>query len=415
MKFYLVGIKGSGMSSLANILVDLGHEVRGVDYPKKCFTEFTFRKNIVIDYLNNYTLKEDYFYIIGNVFKHTFIAAKINELGYRYKYYPEFIESFFTMPKIGISGSHGKTTTTKFIAQLLSKKKNVLIGDGNGYGEKDAKYLLLEACEYQNTFLNYSYEYLIVLNIDYDHPDYFVNEKEYINAFQKACNKAKILIINNDDFNCKKISHHKKVTFGYSVGSDVRILEFKDGLITLKYKGIKQSFKVPFNGVHFAYDFTAALIASIVAKTSYTELKDRARKLKFPIRRLSEYTLSKGLIVFDDYAHHPTEIHYAISSVKEKYPDKKIIAIFEPHTYSRTEKFLEDYIHELKSCDRVYLMPIFSSLREEEKNDKFPINRREKSFLKYDDDAKKELMKQENSVLLFMGAGDISNEISYFL
>ena len=403
------------MSSLANILVDLGHEVRGMDYPKKCFTESTFRKSIIIDNLDNYLLDKNYYYIIGNVFKHTYIATKIKESGYQFKDYPEFIESFFTLPKIGISGSHGKTTTTKFIAQLLSKKKNVLIGDGSGYGEKDAKYLLLEACEYQNTFLNYSFEYLIILNIDYDHPDYFKNEKEYINAFQKVSSKARILIINNDDVNCKKITHNKKVTFGFSLGSDVRILEFKDKVITLKYKGIKQSFKVPFNGVHFAYDFTAALIASIVAKTSYFELKDRAKKITFPIRRLNEYVLDKGLIVFDDYAHHPTEIHYAINSVKEKYPDKKIIAIFEPHTYSRTEQFLEDYIHELKSCDVVYIMSIFSSIREQEKDEKFPINNREKSFLIYDENVKKELIKQENTVLLFMGAGDISNEISYFL
>ena len=179
MKFYLIGIKGAGMSALANILSDLGHTVYGVDYNKKYFTEATFRSSIVCYSFEEFVLNSDYFYIIGNAFKLSEFSAKIIDGDYCYAYYPEFLESFFNMPKIGVCGSHGKTTTTCFASRLISKPINVLVGDGTGRGNLDAKYFLFEACEYQNNFLKFNYEYLVVLNIDYDHPDFFSSPSEY--------------------------------------------------------------------------------------------------------------------------------------------------------------------------------------------------------------------------------------------
>jgi UDP-N-acetylmuramate--alanine ligase len=186
MHFYFVGIKGTGMSALANILVDLGYKVSGVDYNKKYFTEATFSQSIVVENFDNYHLDEKYFYIIGNAFKLADITEEIKELGYHFEYYPSFLENFFKMKKIGVSGSHGKTTTTAFAHQLIKEDINVLIGDGTGRGNKDSKYFLFEACEYQNHFLSYTFDYLVILNIDYDHPDFFKNMSEYSFAFQKA-------------------------------------------------------------------------------------------------------------------------------------------------------------------------------------------------------------------------------------
>ena len=136
MHFYFVGIKGTGMSALANILVDLGHQVSGVDYSKKYFTEATFNRSIIVENFENYKLDKNYFYIIGNAFKLHDITKEIMEKGFHFEYYPQFLETFFKMKKIGISGSHGKTTTTSFTSQLIDEDINVLIGDGKGIGKE---------------------------------------------------------------------------------------------------------------------------------------------------------------------------------------------------------------------------------------------------------------------------------------
>ena len=172
MEFYLVGIKGAAMSSLANILVDLGHSVSGVDYEKKHFTQANLRSFIHIEKFEDVTLDKRYFYIIGNAFKLHELSLKIIK-DYNYSYYPDFINNFFNMKKIGISGSHGKTTTTSLIGQMSNKMITTLSGDSCGFGKKDSEYFVFEACEYQNTFLNYDMDYLVILNIDYDHPDFF--------------------------------------------------------------------------------------------------------------------------------------------------------------------------------------------------------------------------------------------------
>ena len=136
MHFYFIGIKGTGMSSLANILVDLGYKVSGADYNKKYFTEATFRQEIVVENFEDCILSDSYFYIIGNAFKVFDLTNEIKEKKYQYAFYSEFIEEFFKMGKIGVCGSHGKTTTTYFASQLIEKKINALIGDGSGFGKK---------------------------------------------------------------------------------------------------------------------------------------------------------------------------------------------------------------------------------------------------------------------------------------
>ena len=412
MEFYLVGIKGTGMSALANILVDLGHNVRGIDYPKKYFTEDSFRDSIVCESFDDFSLSKAYFYVIGNAFKLSNFTKKIIDSGYNFMYYPEFLESFFMMKKIGICGSHGKTTTTCFASKLIDEPLNVLIGDGSGYGDENAECFLFEACEYQNNFLAFSFDYLVVLNIDYDHPDFFKSDSEYFNAFQKAALNSKGIIVNYDDLNCRKLIHSNKISFGFNPEADV-VIQMSDDQVILSFYDEKYSIDFPFVGRHLVYDFVAAFLVAYLISPDCNKIIERVPMLYLPKRRLAEFVVGSNVFV-NDYAHHPTEIKALYQSLSSKYPNKKLIAIYQPHTFSRTNAFLLGYISSLKLFDEVYVMPIFSSVREED-CDMWLLLNSDSSFLKYDRNLKETLKNTKNNVIAFIGAGDIDLEFYFFI
>ena len=412
MHFYFVGIKGAGMSALANILVDLGHEVSGVDYRKKYFTEATFRDSIKVENFDNFHLEHSYFYVIGNAFKVHELTKKIQELKYNYEYYPKFLESFFKMKKIGISGSHGKTTTTYFTSQLIKQKLNVLVGDGYGCGNEKSEYFLFEACEYQNHFLNYTYDYLVILNIDYDHPDFFNNNTDYVFAFQKAALNTKTLIVNNDDYNCKKIVHKDKITFGFSLSSDI-VLSLEDKKLIIKFDDNQYELEFDFYGKYMAYNLAAAFIVSYLIEGDVEFVNSKVNSLKMPARRFAEHSVRDDLILVNDYAHHPTEISVILKAIKQKYPTMKLVVIYQGHTHSRTKVFCNEYVESLKNADEVYIMPTFSSIREEDL-ESWLLADADKSFKRYDRNIKENLIKNQNLVIVFLGAGDIDTEFNFF-
>ena len=400
------------MSALANILVDLGYEVSGVDYNKKYFTEATFKKTIKVENFENCVLDKKYFYIIGNAFKVADITNEIKNMNYNYQFYPQFLESFFKMKKIGISGSHGKTTTTFFTAQLIDKKINALVGDGTGFGNKDAEFFVFEACEYQNHFLNYTYDFLVILNIDYDHPDYFKNTNEYNFAFQKAALNAEVLIINNDDINCKKIVHKNMITFGFNPNSDI-VLKIQDKNLSISLDDEEFLLPLNFHGKHMAYNLAVSFVVAYLTKSDIQKTLKKVNELKLPLRRFFERKVKEDVILINDYAHHPTEIKAFISSVRSKYPEFKLVVIYQGHTFSRTNAFLKSYVEALNLADEVYIMPIFSSVRETEHDEWLLLNQND-SFLKYSRSIKEPLLRQCNIIIAFLGAGDIDNEFIFY-
>ena len=400
------------MSALANILVDLGHKVSGVDYSKKYFTEATFRNLIEVESFDNFILKKECFYIIGNAFKLHEVTKKIIELNYEYEHYSKFIESFFKMQKIGISGSHGKTTTTSLISQLFSQDLNVLVGDGYGRGSDKAKYLLFEACEYQNNFLNYTFDYLVILNIDYDHPDFFMNNTDYVFSFQKAALNTKTLIINYDEHNCRRIVHNNKITYGFSPNADI-VLRLENKKLILKFDDEEYEVEFNFFGKYMAYNLAAAIIVTYLIEGRIDSINVKINQLKLPARRFAEHIIREDLILVNDYAHHPTEISSVLKALKLKYPDFKIVAIYQGHTHSRTKTFCNEYVDSLKNADEVYIMPTFSSVREDDFESWLLVDAN-KSFKRYDRSLKEHLLKCSNLVIVFLGAGDIDAEFNFF-
>lgn len=414
--FHLIGIKGTGMAALAMILKDMGYTVTGSDVDTFFFTEDKLKaKEINILNFSEDNITKGKIYIASSVYQDDNIEVKkVKENNYPFFYYHQFIEFFFKN-KIGISGTHGKTTTTSLIAHLFNNQKIAyLIGDGSGGGMKDYDYFIFEACEYKNHFLSYNFDFLVINNIDYDHPDFFNSIFDVIESFKKATKNAKQIIVNIDDENIKHIKHENKFTFGFSSEADVvcKILnEYKSGYtISVKIKNDEYQYYLPFAGKFMIYNFLAALSVYYLCGFDLSLVQDLLLTYQKPSRRMQEFMYYDNVII-DDYAHHPKEIKACFEGIKQKYPNKELIVIFQPHTYSRTIH-LEKEFKEVFSGVNLYLAKTFTSKRES-------YNKQlEKKIFKMFENAKpfkekdlKTFKKMNNKVILFLGAGNIDRYI----
>ncbi len=404
LKYYLVGIKGTGMCALANFLKCEGHIVVGSDKKDIYFTDEILLKNDIpfYDYnINN--LKDDYVYIIGLSISDNNIEFKeIISKKYTYYYYNEFIGNIHNKELICVSGTHGKTTTTSFLYQLADNNVSSIIGDGTGYSNINNQYLVVESCEYQNHFLKYCPKLGIILNMELDHPDFFNNLKDVIDSFQKFANNSEILLINGDDKNSKKIKHKHKYTYGFQKHNDyvIEILnKFENGYeINIKGKNINMNiYSKP--GIHNIYNLSAAIIALYILNINI-----KIKEISLPNRRMNIKKYN-NIYVIDDYAHHPTEIDCLLKSIKQQFIDYQIFGIFQSHTYSRTLRFKKKFKKVFLKFDKIYLRDVFSSSREE-KNISLQkrIDKYFSCFQKYNIDVINNMNFNDKKVFLIFGA-----------
>ncbi|VXB47364.1 UDP-N-acetyl muramate-alanine ligase [Bacillus sp. 349Y] len=417
--YHFVGIKGSGMSALAQILHDMDHQVQGSDVEKYFFTQKALDDaNIKILPFQKENIGGDMHVIAGNAFPDTheeIVAAK--ELGLPVTRYHKFLGDFMQeFTSVAVTGAHGKTSTTGLLAHVIrgAKPTSYLIGDGTGKGEVDANYFVFEACEYRRHFLSYYPDYAIMTNIDFDHPDYFANIDDVFSAFQEmAMQVKKGIIACGDDEQLQKIQARVPVVFyGFAEENDFQarnVAHDENGTSfdVFVRNEFYASFKIPTYGDH---NILNAL--SVIALCHYEELdtaivQERLQTFEGVKRRFSEKKVG-GQILVDDYAHHPTEITATLDSARQKYPNKDIVAVFQPHTFTRTQTFLSEFAESLQLADKVYLCEIFGSAREN--HGKLSIHDLETKIDGceiIDERDTTALLHHEDSVLIFMGAGDI--------
>ena len=413
--YHFIGIKGSGMSALAIIMKQLGHEVQGSDYEKHYFTEEELIKNnIKILKFDKNNINKNLIIIKGNTFDETneevkeAIKQKIKI--YTYQEIVEKITNNYNL--IAVSGCHGKTTTSSLLAHVLDS--NYLIGDGRGK-IKNNNYFVLEACEYKRHFLKYNPNYIIITNIDLDHVDYYKNINDIIDAYQEFSNKANTILACGDNKYTKQIK--AKTIYYYGIEDNnyfqaKNIEYYKNGLSFDLYinRNYKYHFDLPFYGKHMIENTLAVIGICYLEKISLDKVNEKLLTFKGAKRRFTETKILDNIII-DDYAHHPNEIKATIEAAKQKYKTKNIIAIFEPHTYSRTIKFQKEIAEELNKCDYIYIMDIYKSREKQEDYKNITSNiiiKRLNKGEKLEKKDYKKLIKHHDSVLLFMSPNDLS-------
>lgn len=429
-KFHFIGIKGSGMSALAQILHDMGHVVQGSDLETYFFTQKKLEdRSIKIFNYDVNNIKEGLTVILGNAFDENHIEyVRAKALGLEIFTYSEYLGILAEQFKsIAVTGAHGKTTTTTMASYIFKENKEIsyLIGDGTGLGKQDSELFIFEACEYYRHFLHYRPNYAIVTNVDFDHPDYFNDEADVLKAFQEFADQVKdVVVYCGDDVLASKLQAKiaKLVSYGFNDGNDYQIKNIETNVKysqfdIYKYGVFYASFEMPVFGLHEISNAAAVIALADIYGLSVDNIAIAVKNYKNAARRFTEQTYKTNIVV-DDYAHHPKEITATINTARRKYTDKEVVAIFQPHTYTRTAAFLTEFADSLKQADKVYLYPIFGSAREksgkvsiEDLRDQLgqdiDILRGEEDFIT--------LSKLENSVILFMGAGDINKYQQKFL
>ena len=419
--YFFVGIKGTGMSSLALILKDKGCKVAGSDIDKYTFTQRGLEQaGIEVLPFSAQNIKEGMTIVKGNAFGEDHEEIKrAKELGLKVQTYPETVEMLVTeTTSIGVAGAHGKTSTSGLLAHVLSgvAPTSFLVGDGTGKGISASRFFVFEADEYRRHFVAYHPDYTIMTNIDFDHPDYFTGIDDVCDAFETlARNTKKGIFAYGEDKHLRKLKYDVPVHFYGTEADD----EFRAENIKRTTKGstfdvyhfdeFVGSYQIPMFGEHNVLNSLAVIAVAYFEKVDQDEIKRELLTFKGVKRRFSEKRVA-DMVIIDDYAHHPAEIKATLDAARQQYPDKKIIAVFQPHTFSRTIALMDEFAASLNLADKVFLTEIFSSIRE--KDGKVSAKdlgaKITKGGVILSMDNMSPLLDFHDDVVVFMGAGDIT-------
>lgn len=358
---HFIGIGGIGNSSLAQILHEKGNKISGSDSVPSQITKNLKQKGINVNYehkASNIDKKHQLVIFSPAIPANNPELQEAKKLKIRCLSYPqalgEFSKDYFT---IAVSGTHGKSTTTAMIALILIKAgldPTVVIGTklkelkNRNFRTGDSKYLVIEACEYKESFLHFKPDILIVTNIEAEHLDFYKNLKNYKHAFfklmEKVPSKGKI-IINPKDPNTKSLLK----------GLKAEILPAEE-----KIKP----------GIPGDFNIENASLAAEVAKSlgiNQKTIEKTLKNYKGSWRRMQYKRKKLGKVVFiDDYAHHPTEIEMTLRAIRENHPYDKLLCVFQPHQYSRTKWLLKEFGESFIEADQVIVPNIYKVRDSEE-------------------------------------------------
>ena len=395
-RVHMIGIKGAGMAALAEILAGRGLFVGGSDTSERFFTDEVLRRRGIrfAEGFSPDNIPHDADLVVYSTAYTPENNAELASALARGKTsdmlvmsYPEAVGEL-TRERLSIlvSGTHGKTTTSALLAETLKAVNadplslvgsaiaswggNALLGGG--------KYFVLEADEYQNKFRHYEPWSVILTSLDWDHPDFFPDMESYAEAFRALLRRIPphgFLVFWGDSaavLDVAKSSRAQKRSYGFLPENDVRIVDYeplREGTFRQQFHLFEGErdlgrFRLRLAGKHNAQNAAAVVTLLIALKFDIEEIRRGMEHFFGTARRFERVGEYRGALIYDDYAHHPEEIRATLAAFRELFPERNIIAVFHPHTFSRTKALLEDFAQSFDAADRVIVLDIYGSARE---------------------------------------------------
>jgi UDP-N-acetylmuramate--alanine ligase len=421
-RVHCLGVGGIGLSALARYYKENGAIVTGEDDSHGETTDLLQEEGVEVSFpISGANITSDVDVLVYTVAlpKTHPAIQKALELGVKIMTYPEALGEMTNHKRmIAVCGTHGKTTTTAMafyalraagvdasmiVGSLINHPQPLFSKEGStrptNYIHGNSEWIVVEACEYRRSFLNYNPEIILLTNIDNDHLDYFGNIEETKKAFQEFIDKLKL--------DGTLISHPEYL----------EMFKTKNKVAT-DFAAVEDSLELQVPGEHNRKN--ASLVVGLGEALKLDQKKVIEGLNQFPgTWRRQEYKGDlEGLKMFDDYGHHPTEVRVTIEAFKEKFVDKKIIVCFQPHLFSRTKLLFADFVSSLSLADEVLLLPIYaarepydetvSSLMLQESINQTSQNPKAKHFENIEQVVEylKNLPDKENTIFLNLGAGD---------
>jgi UDP-N-acetylmuramate--alanine ligase len=383
-RVHFIGIGGISMSGLAEILAAEGFVVTGSDDKESENTARlrqmgvkvsvpTAADNVPADTeLVVYTAAIR----VGNAEYDAASASGVKMIN-RAQLIGEMLKAYST--PICVSGTHGKTTTTSMLAEVLlaaGLDPTIMIGghmlNGNTNFRVGGGHFLLEACEYSGSFLHWQPHVGIVLNIEADHLDFFGNMEKVVEAFAGFARNIRpdgVLIINSGTEGYEEVKAAavcRVITFGMedAEGYHPQGIAFSPGSSSFDiYKGTEHlaQISLPMPGRYNIENALATFVAAHALGVPASEIAAALGGVHGARRRFEHKGTTNGIDIIDDYAHHPTEIRECLAAARAGRPQGRIIAVFQPHTYTRTRNHFDDFAAAFKTADHVIFVPIFAA------------------------------------------------------
>lgn len=398
-RIFIVGIKGVAMANIATVLVKMGKKVTGSDLGETFITDAVLKRNQikVVEGFDSEDLPDNtdlVVYSAAHGGRQNPQVSKAKQRNIKVISQVQLIDQIMQQfsIKIAVCGTHGKTTTSSLLAYALKKlnqRPSYIIGspyfDRYLGGEIDAKkYFVVEADEYgvnppldkTPKFHLLHPDYVVVTNIDFDHPDVYTDlesvKKSFFRFFSNL-KKNKTLIACSDSQNLdsvlKILPQKAYETYGHLASSDLVIsdenVNEKGSTFNLSYRQNDLGrFSISLYGRHNISNSAAVVLTLLKLGFEAEKIKPAVEDFKDVKRRFEKKYSQNDTYIFDDYGHHPSEISATIQAARSRFSKKRIVVIFQPHTFSRTKILLVEFAQSLSQADQTFILPIFSSARE---------------------------------------------------
>ncbi len=381
-RIHFVGIGGIGMSGIAEVLLNMGYEITGSDIGQSSTVKRLkdLGAKIAIDHSARNVEGAGVVVVSSAIRDDNPEVMRAQELTIPVIPRAEMLAELMRLRYgIAVAGSHGKTTTTSMIAAVLSYGKldpTIVVGGkvksmGTNARLGSGDFMVVEADESDGSFLRLSPVISVLTNIDEEHMDYYKDMAELEGAFMSFLNKIPFYGLSVLCVDCPRVEalskdfNKRTITYGFDKGAELRadnvtisgfqtvfdviLLDSPLGTVTLN---------VP--GRHNAQNALAAIAVGMELGMSFNDVRDGLAEFRGIERRLQVKGEGRGVVVIDDYAHHPREIEVTLSAVKESH-DGRVVVIFQPHRYSRTKLLYDEFVKVLAKADMLYIMDIYSA------------------------------------------------------